>query len=251
MWFEQFAVFLEAGELVDEPVVLEIPVVNHRPEDETQRLTREKEDVRRLRFYSDLNADLAEVAEANSVSTTCDQANVQPGNSSATSVTDEAIDQALHEILNLATDFCRPQTEADCPDTSINVNTTQELAILTPQPDTANPTPVKDSTDKSKSKTSKSSIKTKRRFPRSLPPARVESVHRSVISHLGYKVAVFPKTVHRRVALAICVRNDGIEKTVIALHRELQLPRLSQKSVKRLGKHSRRKDYKDYKDYKY
>ena len=48
MWFEQFAVFLEVGELVDEPEVPEIPVVNHRPEGETQRLTREREDVRRL-----------------------------------------------------------------------------------------------------------------------------------------------------------------------------------------------------------
>ena len=62
---------------------------------------------------SDLNADPAGVAEANSVSRTCDQAIVQPGNSAATSVTDEAIDQALHEILNLATDFCRPQVGKD------------------------------------------------------------------------------------------------------------------------------------------
>ena len=64
---------------------------------------------------------------------------------------------------------------------------------------------------------------------------QVESVHRSVISYVGYKVCVLPKSVHRRVALAIGVRNDGVKQTIITLHKELHIPRLSRKSVKRLG----------------
>ena len=42
-WFEQFEVFLEVGELVEDPTIPEIPEDNNRAQDETERLTRERE----------------------------------------------------------------------------------------------------------------------------------------------------------------------------------------------------------------
>ena len=42
---------------------------------------------------------------------------------------------------------------------------------------------------------------------------KVESVHRSIISHTGCKVTVYCKRVHLRVALAVSVRNDGLAAT--------------------------------------
>ena len=42
-WFDQFEVFLEVGELVDEPIVPEVPAEENREQEETDRLTRERE----------------------------------------------------------------------------------------------------------------------------------------------------------------------------------------------------------------
>ena len=42
-WFEQFEVFLEVGELVEDPTIPEIPEDDNRAQDETERLTRERE----------------------------------------------------------------------------------------------------------------------------------------------------------------------------------------------------------------
>ena len=42
-WFEQFEVFLEVGELVEDPTIPEIPEDEDRAHDETERLTRERE----------------------------------------------------------------------------------------------------------------------------------------------------------------------------------------------------------------
>ena len=42
-WFEQFEVFLEVGELVEDPTIPEIPEDENRVQDETDRLTRERE----------------------------------------------------------------------------------------------------------------------------------------------------------------------------------------------------------------
>ena len=63
----------------------------------------------------------------------------------------------------------------------------------------------------------------------------MESVHRSVISYTGYKVTTYSTNVHKRVALAISNRNDGLATTVAAFHQELGLSPLPQKVLKRLG----------------
>ena len=78
-------------------------------------------------------------------------------------------------------------------------------------------------------------------FVRMKSTSQVESVHRSVIAYTGYKVTRYPKSIKRRVALAIASRNDGLSKTVTAMHRTLKLPSLSQKVIKRLGSFAKRK----------
>ena len=47
-------------------------------------------------------------------------------------------------------------------------------------------------------------------FVRMKSTSQVESAHRSVIGYTGYEVTRYPKSIKRRVALAISSRNDGL-----------------------------------------
>ena len=63
----------------------------------------------------------------------------------------------------------------------------------------------------------------------------MESVHRSVISYTGYKVTTYKSHIHKRVALAVAKRNDGIATTLQNFHSELAITNLPRHVIKRLG----------------
>ena len=65
---------------------------------------------------------------------------------------------------------------------------------------------------------------------------QVESVHRSMISHTGYKVTTYSRHVHKRVAMGVAVRNDGLALAVTNFHETLRIGKINKRSLKRLGK---------------